>query len=601
MLELVGVSQKESRRGLDPVQLLQDISLKAPAGHVLGIIGPARSGKTTLAKILTGIMAPTQGAVLWKGSDSRKHPLHRNQVGFVPFGDDDVPDDLTVRENVISAALLRLDGVSTAEARERADEMIILTGLETAARKRSRNLNLPQRRRLKMALALVSNPSVVICDGFTDRIDARSARELGALLKEVAAHHPARLVIHATDDLTQVDSHHSVLLLHDGYACYHGPVRALTHYFSIKTPLELFAKLAQRPGSRWGESWSRHRDSYYKTFKLGESHEKLASASDDDDKGSPDRVRLPSSDKETGESSTESDDSDESTAKDTNSKGTTSAPAVPEVPGPVTQARHLMRRRWTLFRRRRAEWIEALLLILGSPLLICLLIWPYHDVLAGTTEASTSLQSAFACFMGVFVQTLLVLFGAVRFASREIAFDRAVFDRERIGGVASLAHVLAKLGLVIPLSVIQCLAINMFTEMTSGGLPGHAFARLVLLVLSGVAFTFICLGISSNSKSSARSLGICLGLLFANVILSGALLAPPRIIGGVIQPFCTAYYGWSGALDAMHGTSVFESMTELVPTWFATPAFAVIMLLVHALVGLSLIVIGMRRGRPQFG
>ena len=74
-------------------------------------------------------------------------------------------------------------------------------------------------------------------------------------------------------------------------------------------------------------------------------------------------------------------------------------------------------------------------------------------------------------------------------------------------------------------------------------------------------------------------------LLFGNVILAGAMLAPTRLLGGVIQPFSTAYYGWSGAIDAMGESPVFEPMTLFVPTWFATPAFAVIIVLAVPLAG----------------
>ncbi len=550
MLELIGVAQKISRKGMEPLAVLHDVSLVAPGGHVLGIIGPTLSGKSTLIRILAGISVPSQGNVLWKGSDSRKHPLHPNQIGYLPAGDDSIPAELSARENIISALLLRVNGITTTEARKRADQLLSLTGIEAHGSKRYGDLTTPQRRRLQMAVALVSDPSVVICDGFTDRLDARSSRELGALLKEVAADHPARLVIHATDDLSNIDSHDSVLLLHEGNACYHGPVRAIVHYFSIKTPHELFARLAQRPGSRWGESWGRHRDSYYKAFKLGGDHKSLASASDGDDGADPDRVRLPSAPADT----------DESTDSETKEpSGTPTSLSAAEVPSVMAQTRHLLRRRWTLFRRRRHEWILALVLIFGSPLLVSLFIWPNAKALVEIDTAgpnsSTIWVAAFTCLAGVFVQTLLALLGAVRFAAREIASDRSV------------------------------------------GLPGHAFARLVLLVLSGFAFSFLCLGISACSSSKERAYGLSMILLFGNVILAGAMLAPTRLLGGVIQPFSTAYYGWSGAIDAMGESPVFEPMTLFVPTWFATPAFAVIILVVHALFGLALIVFGMRRKR----
>ena len=601
MLDLIGVSLKLPRKGADPLVILDEVTFTAPSSHVLGIVGPTLSGKTTLLEILAGTLSPTIGSVLWNGRETRKHPLHPNQIGFVPSGDEDILPQLTVRENIISALMLRVEGITPDAAQDKAAKLLILTGLETVARKRFKLLSLAQKRRTKMAVALVSDPAVVLCDSFTDRLDARSGRELAALLKEVAADHPARLVIQATDDLSDIDCHDSVLLLHDGFSCYHGPVRAIVHYFSIKTPMELFARLAQRPGSRWGESWARHRDSYYKAFKLGTAPDKLAAASENDESADPDRVRLP-------QESQEEPPVDETSSADGSSKaelGAVTSSTMAAVPSLALQTRHLIKRRWTELRRTRHEWIVLLSLLLGSPLLVILLIAPNVESLRAAASAvdETVLSpdelwpAAFTCLTGVFVQTLLVLFASVRLGAREIAADRRVFERERVGGLSSAAYVLSKLALVLPLSFIQAFSMGILVEMSIGGFPGHGIARLTLLILSGVAFALLCLGISSNSQTKERAYGFAMTLLFGNVMVSGAILGLPRVLGSVIQPFSTAYYGWSGSIDSMHSTPVFGPMTQLVPTWFASPAFAVIMLIIHAAFGLALLLAGLRKRR----
>lgn len=77
-------------------------------------------------------------------------------------------------------------------------------------------------------------------------------QELVALLKFVTEDLPGRIVIHATETLGNLASYDSVLILHEGRVCFHGPPRALTHYFSISTVDELYPRLAQRPAERWG-------------------------------------------------------------------------------------------------------------------------------------------------------------------------------------------------------------------------------------------------------------------------------------------------------------------------------------------------------------
>jgi hypothetical protein len=84
-------------------------------------------------------------------------------------------------------------------------------------------------------------------------------------------------------------------------------------------------------------------------------------------------------------------------------------------------------------------------------------------------------------------------------------------------------------------------------------------------------------------------------LAFAQAPLTGAIIALPAVLGGVLHPLVTAFYGWSGCMDSMHGTALFDTAIKLNPTWFATPAGAMAMLLLHVLIGLIFILTGLRR------
>jgi hypothetical protein len=130
-----------------------------------------------------------------------------------------------------------------------------------------------------------------------------------------------------------------------------------------------------------------------------------------------------------------------------------------------------------------------------------------------------------------------------------------------------------------------------------GHLPGAGAARIVLLVLTGVAFSSLCLGISATSRSADRAQSHAWKLWAANVILAGALLGFPRPLGMLIQPFVTAYYGWSGSVDTLTSSAVFEPMTKFVRTWFATPASAIVWLLVQTVAGILLAGWGLKKRR----
>jgi hypothetical protein len=84
-------------------------------------------------------------------------------------------------------------------------------------------------------------------------------------------------------------------------------------------------------------------------------------------------------------------------------------------------------------------------------------------------------------------------------------------------------------------------------------------------------------------------------LLVVNVLLCGALLGFPRLLGGVLQPLITAYYGWSGSIETLKNTVVFEPLTKLVRTWFAAPSGAMIALLCHAGLGMALTITGLKK------
>jgi hypothetical protein len=147
----------------------------------------------------------------------------------------------------------------------------------------------------------------------------------------------------------------------------------------------------------------------------------------------------------------------------------------------------------------------------------------------------------------------------------------------------------------MPVILVQSVWMEMFLEIISGGLPGTQGAKLLLPVLSGVAFASLCLGISANSGTKERAHSACLTVLCINVLLSGALLGLPQALGHVVHPFITAHYGWSGIIDSLKGTAYFTPIDQLVKTWFATPTLAMIMLGVHFVVGVALSFVGLGR------
>lgn len=587
MLEINNLSHVVPGKGKEPLRVLEQVSFMAPGGHVLALIGPSGSGKTTLLRILAGLTEPEAGTITFGKRDLIKQPLYANQLGWVPAGDDNLIEHLTVRENLISAAMLRGAGRTRDEVLSRVSHVLVTVGLENIATERTSALALPQRRRLKLGLALVADPVIVLCDDFTVGLDVRSEREFEALLKMVSTDRPDRIVIHATDSLSNLGAYDTVVVMHEGYVAFHGPARAVPHYFTVPTYDEVYARLAKRPAQRWGDSWMKHRDAYYAAFKLGGGvAEKLSPA--EEDPGDEDRTILM---KQKGD---EAPDEVKKTAE------ADTRPIIP-LPGIISQAQHLVKRRWSLLRRTPREWIVHASLLVGTPIVAALLLLPnlklLKDMRGGSTAANVVWPAANTVSMIVLIQILLVLFMALRLGAREIAGRRALYERERIGGVSPAAWLIGSLLFILPIILVQSIWMEIFLDIVTGSgvLPGTGMAKLVLPALSGAAFAALCLGISANSGTKERAHSISLTLLCANVLLCGALLGFPKILGHVVHPFITAHYGWSGIIDSLEKTPYFEPIDKLVKTWFATPDLAMSMLGVHFLVGVALTYVGLRR------
>jgi hypothetical protein len=267
------------------------------------------------------------------------------------------------------------------------------------------------------------------------------------------------------------------------------------------------------------------------------------------------------------------------------------------------QVKLLVRRRWTRFWRTRREWVLQALFSLGMPALLVLMIWPNRHYLmdfqssTGKADPNVLWPAAFTILMVALVQVLMLVLMSVRNGARELVAERSLFDRERLAGVRPSAYYVSKLLFVAPLVLLQTVWMALCVEMFVGHMPGVFGVRLVLLMLTGFAFTALCLAVSAFARSPERAHSACLSLGFFQVLLSGAMLGMPRVLGGVLHQLVTAYYGWSGIIESMQGSAAYAAISQLLRTWFAPPSLAMGALAGHLAVGLVLAIWGLRKRR----
>jgi ABC-type multidrug transport system ATPase subunit len=261
VLELREVSlavgqQNESRA------LLNEVSFKLPRGHFTAIVGPSGCGKSTLLKVIAGLLEPDSGSVHWDGRDlAEEGDLHPSEIGYVPQFNI-AYDHLDVWESVETALSLRVGGLDANERADRTEQILTEVGLNEISDRRVGVLSGGQRRRLALALEMVSSPALLIADEVTSGLDPKAEEEIVTLMHKIATE-DRRIVLSVTHSLRHLPLYDSVIVLYQGIVAYHGPAKHLLHYFDVSSPEDVFPRLTRRSARGWHASWQKHRKSYY--------------------------------------------------------------------------------------------------------------------------------------------------------------------------------------------------------------------------------------------------------------------------------------------------------------------------------------------------
>jgi ATP-binding cassette subfamily B protein len=194
---------------------LKDVSFEAAHGTKTAVIGPTAAGKTQLLYLLTGLLAPTSGEILYDGKPIGaydKQDLHR-QVGFV--FQDSVMFNLTLRENIAFSNTVKDADIELAiETAELGDFIGALPdGLDTIVSERGTSLSGGQKQRIMLARALALNPRVLLLDDFTARVDTQTENKI---LANVAKNYPGITLISVTQKIASVEHYDQIILLMEG-------------------------------------------------------------------------------------------------------------------------------------------------------------------------------------------------------------------------------------------------------------------------------------------------------------------------------------------------------------------------------------------------
>lgn len=244
--------------------ILNNVTFGVPEKSLIGVIGPSGSGKSTLLRALTGYRPADVGEVLYDNRNLYKQFAElRQRIGLVPQ-DDILHKELKVRTALRYAAKLRFPGdVAEAERNARVEEVLAELKLDIHATKRVTSLSGGQRKRVSVALELLTKPSLIFLDEPTSGLDPGMDRDVMQLLRGMADDGRTVLVVtHSVAELRLCDK--LLVMAPGGGVAYFGPPEEALNFFGYDSWADVFSAFENYREYDWMGRWqgSQHYQMY---------------------------------------------------------------------------------------------------------------------------------------------------------------------------------------------------------------------------------------------------------------------------------------------------------------------------------------------------
>jgi ABC transport system ATP-binding/permease protein len=512
----------KNRQGGGTIRLLDSVSLSIQPNEFVGLLGPSGAGKSTFMDALNGMRPASGGSVLINNLDLYQHlDSLKQSIGYVPQ-DDIIHRELTVYRTLYYVAKLRLSSdVSRPEINQIIEEVMDVTGLTERRNVPINQLSGGQRKRVSIAVELITKPSVIFLDEPTSGLDPATEEKIMKLFRQIAE--SGRTVILTTHAMENVKLFDKIVVLIRGKLAFYGkPSEALAHlgassfkelYDKLEEPIEQRLKQTGGSGNRQqiteqvAEEW---KQKFTRTPQFKKNvYEPLRELGTLQSAGVQKKRRL-------------------------------------GLFGSIRQFMTLSRRYWEVLFRDK---LNLFILFVQAPIIAVLVYF-----VMGANQPRD---------FAYFVLSLVAVWFGTSISAREIIRERAVYNRERMVNLGLIPYLSSKLFVLGIIVGIQCLMLFLplkFLDFTGlMPMPGELlgipqFWAMLLTAGVGIALGLL---ISALVKTSEMATSLVPLILIPQILFSGLVGVPSGMNKaiGLLMPAT-----WS--FDTMKRFSTLDTLEE---------------------------------------